>query len=267
MALRYPLRGANGTPGFPARARRRILRPVLSSLFLLVAAPFVGSFLGVVVERLPAGESVVHGRSRCRACGAALGPRDLVPFLSWLFLRGRCRHCGADFGWFHPAIELAALVVALWALAVLPGWLAWPTAVLGWALVAMAEIDRRHMILPDALTLPLIPLGLAVAWVLPGAAFADHLIGAIVGALVLGLVALAYERVRGREGLGYGDVKLYAAAGAWLGWQGLPSVLLIGAVTGLAAALVLRARADTAVPFGPFLAFGFWLTWLYGPIG
>jgi len=238
-----------------------------STVILLLAAPFVGSFLGLLVVRLPAGEAVVLGRSRCRSCGATLGPLDLVPLLSWAASAGRCRHCRAELGWFHPGIEAAALGVALWSVLVVPGWLAWASAGLGWTLLALAVIDHRHMFLPDALNLPLIPAGLAVAALMPAGGLAHHLAGVAAGAASLGAVAWAYRRVRGHEGLGLGDVKLFAAAGAWVGWQGLPSVLLIGAATGLAAAVILgRARPGQPVPFGPYLALGLWLTWLYGPV-
>ncbi|HSF94352.1 MAG TPA: A24 family peptidase [Thermohalobaculum sp.] len=242
-----------------------------SDVVLLITAPFLGSFLGLLVERLPAGESVVLGRSQCRSCNTTLGPRDLVPLLSWAVGRGRCRHCGVPLGWFHPGIELAAIAVALWSVAAAPGWLAWASAGLGWTLLALAVIDRRHMILPDVLTLPLIPAGLAVAAFTPGGGIAHHLIGVAAGAACLGAVAWAYWRFRGREGLGLGDVKLFAAAGAWVGWPGLPSVLLIGAATGLAAACFRRrpeavARADEPLAFGPYLALGLWITWVYGPV-
>ncbi len=243
----------------------------LSAMILLVAAPFVGSFLGLLVVRLPVGENVVLGRSRCRRCGTALGPLDLVPLLSWVASGGRCRHCQAALGWFHPGIEAAALGVALWSVLVVPGWLAWASAGLGWTLLALAAIDHRHMIVPDALSLPLIPAGLAVAALTPAGGSVHHLAGVAAGAASLGAVAWAYQRVTGREGLGLGDVKLFAAAGAWVGWQGLPSVLLIGAATGLAAALLLaRAKGPPGprepVPFGPYLALGLWITWLYGPV-
>ena len=245
--------------------------PLAAVVFLLLAAPFVGSFLGVIVLRLPEGRGVVAGRSACPACGRALGAADLVPLASWALLRGRCRSCGAALGAFYPAIELAALAVALWSVAVLPGWLAHAGALLGWTLLALAEIDRRTTLLPDALTLPLIAGGLAVAAALPGEALADHLVGAAAGVLSLGAVAAGYAALRGREGLGLGDVKLFAAAGAWVGWQGLASVLLIAAATGLAVALLGALRrgrlaGTDALPFGPFLAFGLWITFLYGPL-
>jgi len=242
-----------------------------SAVILLAAAPFVGSFLGLLIERLPAGETVVLGRSRCRKCEAALGPLDLVPLLSWVAGGGRCRHCRAALGWFYPGIELAALGVALWSIVVAPGWLAWATAGLGWTLLALAVIDQRHMILPDVLSLPLIPAGLAVAALTPMGDLNHHMAGIIAGAASLGAIAWIYQRVRGREGLGLGDVKLFAAAGAWVGWQGLASVLLIGAAAGLAAACIAAPAkgvpgAREPVAFGPYLALGLWMTWLYGPV-
>jgi len=242
-----------------------------SVVILLLAAPFVGSFLGLLIERLPAGETVVLGRSRCRRCGVALGPVDLVPLLSWVASGGRCRHCRAALGWFHPGIELAALGVALWSVLVVPGWLAWASAGLGWTLLALAVIDQRHMIVPDVLSLPLIPAGLLVAALAPAGGVLHHMVGVVAAAVSLGAIAWAYQRVRGREGLGLGDVKLFAAAGAWVGWQGLPSVLLIGAAAGLAAACIAaRAKggpgSSEPVAFGPYLALGLWITWLYGPV-
>ncbi|MFO1127526.1 MAG: A24 family peptidase [Rhodospirillales bacterium] len=236
----------------------------------VVAAPFVGSLLGVLIERLPAGEPVVFDRSRCRSCGATLAPRDLIPLVSFALTRGRCRICGAPIGWFAPAIEAAAVLTALWAAAVVPmAWL-WPTAALGWVLLALAVIDARHLILPDPLTLPLIPAGLiVVVGVASPDRFPDHLIGAAVGLAASAAVRVLYRRLRGREGLGLGDVKLLAAAGAWVGWQGLPWLLLVAAATALAVVLTValvrrRLDAQAPIPFGPFLCLGFWLVWLYG---
>jgi len=242
-----------------------------STVLILVVAPFIGSFLGLLIERLPAGEPVVLGRSRCRSCATNLGPLDLVPLVSWAASGGRCRHCHAALGWFHPGIELAALGVALWSVLVVPGWPVWASAGLGWTLLALAMIDQRHMILPDVLNLPLIPAGLAVAALTGEEVFIHHLAGAAAGAASLGAIAWIYRHRTRREGLGLGDVKLFAAAGAWVGWQGLPSVLLIGAGTGLAAACLLAwikggGATREPVAFGPYLALGLWITWLYGPV-
>lgn len=246
-----------------------LLRP--DALVLLLAAPCVGSFLGVLVDRLPAGRTTVRGRSACDHCDTALTARDLVPVASWLVLRGRCRHCRQPIGLRYPAIELAALAVALWSLAVLPGWLAWASAGLGWSLLAASVIDGRHMILPDRLTLPLIPAGLAVIWLVEPARLPAHAVGALAGFALVLTVGVLYRRLRGREGIGLGDAKLLAAAGAWVSWEGLPGIVLLAAAAALLTALAGRffgrdLEAQREVPFGPYLAGAFWLTWLYGPL-
>ncbi len=235
------------------------------------AAPLVGSFLGVVVTRLPAGEGVILGRSRCPACGHGLGPDELVPVLSWVAQRGRCRHCAAPIPVFYPAIELAAVVVALWASVVVSGWLLWATCALGWALLALAIIDWRHLVLPDVLTLSLLAGGLAVAALLDGASVLDHAIGAAAGYAVLFVIGRLYARLRGREGLGEGDAKLLAAAGAWVSWEALAGVVFVASLVALAVALPkavvgLRRAITEPLPFGPYLCLATWLTWLYGPI-
>lgn len=246
--------------------------PRPESVILLLAAPFVGSFLGVLIERLPAGRPVVWSRSACPHCGGTLAVRDLIPLVSWLANRGRCRLCGARLSTFYPAIETHALVIALWALLVVPGWPGWVTCGLGWVLLALLVIDWRHLVLPDVLTLPLIPAGWLVAWGLEPSRLLAHLLGAAAGFLLLWAVAVVYRRLRHREGLGLGDAKLLAAAGAWLGWEALPGVILIAAAAGLAGALVAARRAgaldpERPLPFGPYLAGAFWIVWLYGPPG
>lgn len=237
----------------------------------LVMAPFVGSFLGTVILRLPAGRPVVAGRSVCAHCESALGPVALIPLFGWLLRRGRCHYCGGRISVFYPLTELAALLVAAWAVAVLPGGLAWIGCGLGWTLLTAAAIDLRDLVLPDVVVLPLLPIGLLVSYGLNPAALSHHAIGAIAGFLSLLAVGWAYRRLRGRDGLGLGDAKLFAAAGAWNGWQGLAGVMVWAA--GLALAVVLlRAAAgqrlgrDQPIAFGPYLAAGLWLVWLYGPL-
>jgi leader peptidase (prepilin peptidase)/N-methyltransferase len=229
----------------------------------------VGSFLGLVAIRRTAGEQVVSGRSRCRACGRTLRIRDLVPVVSWLVLRGRCRDCGAPIPILHPTVEVAAVVVAVWAALVAPGWIAWAGAAMGWALILLAVIDLREYLLPDAVTLPLIAAGLALSFVGLGAPL-EHGIGAVAGFVLFAAIGWAWERASGREALGLGDAKLFAAAGAWVGWMGLPSVMLLAGVLGLAFGLirhfVTHAGLRQPMPFGPALAAGMWLTWAYGPL-
>jgi leader peptidase (prepilin peptidase)/N-methyltransferase len=241
------------------------------TILALLLAPFVGSFLGVVVERLPAGRPIALARSRCDHCGAALAARDLVPLLSWLARRGRCGCGRIPLGAFYPAIELAALAVAASAALVLSGWLLWASLALGWTLLALAAIDLRHYLLPDPLTLPLIPAGLGLAWLIEPAKLPDHAIGAAAGLVGFALIAWLYRRLRRREGLGLGDAKLLAAGGAWLGWQALPSVVALAAVFALALALAGafaggKLAATTRIAFGPHLALAIWLVWLYGPL-
>ena len=235
----------------------------------MLVAPAIGSFLGVLIRRLPAARPVALARSCCDGCGHTLGPRDLVPLVSYLLSRGRCRYCGGAIGRFHPAVELAALAVAGWAVTAVPGALLWPTCLLGWILLALSWIDARHMILPDLLTLPLIVAGLLVTAIVTPDLLADHGLAAALGYLALATTALVYRRLRGREGLGGGDAKLLAALGAWVGLETLPVVLFLAACLGLAfaAAGALSGKsmtATTAIPFGPFLAAAGWLCWLYG---
>jgi leader peptidase (prepilin peptidase)/N-methyltransferase len=232
-------------------------------------APFIGSFLGVLVTRYDSPASALGGRSACDACGIALGAQDLVPLLSWAALRGHCRHCGAAVGFFYPLIEGAALAVALWSGLIFTGATLWVSCLLGWMLVALAAADFKYQLLPDFLTLPLIVFGLAATWALAPEFLSQHLIGAATGFAGVVLLRLIYRTVRGREGMGLGDAKLLAAAGAWTGWMGLPSILAIAAVAALIFALWTKGRhlalADR-VAFGPFLAAGFWIVWLYGPL-
>jgi leader peptidase (prepilin peptidase)/N-methyltransferase len=235
---------------------------------LVIAGPFVGSFLGVLVRRLADGRAFLWTRSRCESCARVLRPRDLVPLLGWVAARGRCRYCGNAIGWFDPAIELAATLVAFGAVTVDGGTETWIDCLLGWWLLALGWIDLRSYLLPDALTLPLVVAGLAGAVWLDPASLPAAALGAALGYLGLRTVAWAYHLVRGREGIGQGDAKLLAASGAWLGAAALPQVILFSASAALVAALGLRlagARigARSALPFGPFLASATWLLWLF----
>ena len=246
---------------------------MLGWLLPVLAAPFAGSFLGVVVRRLPEGRPIVAGRSCCEACGHTLSPLELIPLVSFALQRGRCRACGAPIAWAHPAIELAALAVAVVAACVVPAG-AWPGGIplwlscaLGWWLLVLAWIDAQTYLLPDVLTLPLVLAGLAEAlWLEPGA-IVDRATAAAVAAISLYALAFAYRRLRGRDGLGEGDAKLLAAGGAWVGLAALPWVMISAASLALCYAAILRRRgvpldATTKLPFGPFLAMSIWLIWL-----
>jgi leader peptidase (prepilin peptidase)/N-methyltransferase len=238
-------------------------------------APFVGSFLGVIVTRHDAMRSALVGRSRCDVCGTMLGAGDLVPLLSWACLRGHCRYCDAKLDFVLPAIELGAFGVAVWSAVAFSDGLFWISCVLGWTLLALAATDVKYFLLPDALTLPLIAGGGLACALLDAGSLVDHCAGAVLGYLLVVVVRFVYRRLRGREGMGLGDAKLLAAAGAWVSWTGLPTVLLVASLSGLVAVAVgsrlgSKGNANVSptdkVPFGAFLSLGLWIVWLYGPL-
>ena len=239
----------------------------------LLLAPFIGSFAGLLVRRLPRGEPVAWARSRCETCGHALGLAELVPLASFAALGGLCRWCRAPVAGRHLAIELACLGIAGWAVLASPDLdVAWLGCALGWTLLALAWIDWEHLVLPDVLTLPLALAGLGATWWLDADAVPFHAAAAIAGYLAFRGVELTYRLLRGRDGLGEGDAKLLAAAGAWLGLAALPTVVFVAALFGLATAAILRlagpARDDTAqIPFGPAISAAIWAVWLgFDPI-
>ena len=245
--------------------------PFFSCFLVLIVAPVVGSWLGVLIRRLPEGRPVALARSACESCGHELQALELVPVASYLLLRGRCRACGAPIGLFHLWIELAAIAVASWAVLEagdeVPRLLA--SCVLGWMLLTAAWIDAEHFVLPDVITLPTLLIGLGATWWLDPSAIADHAAASIIGYLAFRGIGIAYRRWRGRDGLGQGDAKLLAAGGAWVGLAALPLIVLVSAVLGIAYAIALRLRGRvltrvTELPFGPSLALAVWLVWLYG---
>jgi len=230
-----------------------------------------GSFLNVLIHRLPLMIARECGRdaarfdiawppSHCPRCRAQLSWRENIPLLSWLMQNGRCRHCQQHIAWHYPLVELAAA-----ALVVLAVWLPYPGnltlpwhVLLLWGLLALAVIDLKTQLLPDALTLSLLWLGLLVN--LDGALtpLADAVIGAAVGYASLWLIRAVHMQIRSVEGMGLGDAKLLAALGAWMGWTVLPLIVLIaslaGTLVGLALIVVRRGAWQAQLPFGQWLA-------------
>jgi len=244
-----------------------IALPLAMALGLIAA-----SFIGLVSLRWPVGRPIAWSRSACAACGRTLHPLELVPILGFLALRGRCRTCRAPIPRRYLWLELACPLAPLWVAGVKDGWMILIGAGLAWSLLLLALLDGEHFWLPDAVTLPLGVAGLAVALWQGAPDWRDAAIGAATGFAAFWALASGYRRLRGREGLGGGDVRLLGAAGAWVGWLGLPSVLLWASLSGLAFVLAQRARgralaAEQPIPFGVFLALGLWLTWLHGPLG
>ena len=249
---------------------------VIYAAFLGGAGLFVGSFLGLVSWRLPRGEGVVLGRSRCGGCGRPIPPWRMVPVISWIMSRGRCADCRATIPLRYPLMEMGAGLIGVWAglhhAAFVPALL---TAVLGWQLLLLAVVDAENFWLPDQLTAPLFLSGVAAAFWLrpdePAAALAHALPGALIGFCGLWLIGRLYLAARGRVGLGGGDPFMLGAGGAWVGALALPTTLLWASAAGLSlviAGLVSRRsiKATDRLPFGVFLAIGLWMTWLYGPL-
>ncbi|WP_432240508.1 prepilin peptidase [Herbaspirillum robiniae] len=261
------------------------------SLAAAVLGLLVGSFLNVVIHRMPKmmlretanfvaqerGEALPHTgrydlllpRSACPHCETPLPPHHNVPVLSWLLLRGRCGECRAPIGIRYIVVEL--LTAAIFALA------AWKfgAGVTGLAimaccavLIALSFIDAETMLLPDDLTLPLLWLGLLVNTAQRVVPLQDAVLGAAAGYAVLWLIFWIFKLATGKDGLGYGDFKLLAALGAWLGWQALPFVLLsasaLGALAGIALVVAGRHERGQAIPFGPYLSIAGMLALLYG---
>jgi leader peptidase (prepilin peptidase) / N-methyltransferase len=281
--------------------------PVLFAGSVFILGLMIGSFLNVVIYRLPiildrdwrlqatdllqpasaaAPTSAAPTpperftlstpRSACPNCKAPIKAWQNVPVVSWLVLRGRCASCKTRISARYPIVELAT--------GILSAWVAWHfgfgaaagcALVVTWTLIALTGIDVDHQLLPDNLTLPLMWAGLLAAVVLgstPGVALPvsvrDAIIGAAAGYVSLWLVFHAFRLVTGKEGMGYGDFKLFAALGAWLGWKVLPLVIILSAATGAVLGILmiaLRGRDRSApMPFGPYLAAAGWLAMMYG---
>lgn len=270
-----------------------LISPAVDAALAGVLGLLVGSFLNVVIYRLPqmlerqwaaecaelAGKpleaapplNLVRPRSRCRQCGHVIRWYENVPILSYLVLRGKCSACGAPIGWRYPLVEFAT--AALFAYAV---WRWGPTAAgAAWsgfaaAIVALAMIDWDTTLLPDDITLPLMWAGLIVAslgWT--GVSLPQALWGAVAGYLSLWLVYHAFKLLTGKEGMGYGDFKLFAALGAWFGWAALVPIILMASVLGAAVGIAMKfsggLREGGYVPFGPFLAGAGLTAMVFGP--
>ena len=246
---------------------------VVIAVLMALLGLIIGSFVAAVTVRLPRDEDFVMGRSRCMSCERPLAPWHLVPVFSWLVQRGRCGWCGAPVSPRYILIELAAGGVGVWAsLAGSDGVMIGASAVLGWQLLLIAIIDAENFWLPDILTWPLMATGLGASALISQGWPLESLIGLVVGFTLLWGMAWLYKRVRGRDGLGGGDPFLFAGAGVWVGWMGLPSVLLWACAVGFSLVLTVlitrgRVSGTDRLPFGSFLCVGIWLTWLYGPLG
>jgi leader peptidase (prepilin peptidase)/N-methyltransferase len=228
----------------------------------------LGSFLNVVIYRIPRGLSVVSPPSACPRCEARIAPHDNVPILGWLILGGKCRACKGPISIRYPGIEsLTAILFLVLAWRFGLTWELLPALVFASAMIAVTFIDFDHQIIPDVITLSGVPLGLASTFVRP-LGFMDAAIGAALGfGLLLG-IATGYRKVTGRDGMGGGDIKLAAMLGAFLGWKGLLVTVFLASLGGSAVGLLLMALGTggrrTALPFGTFLAPASLVAYIWG---
>ncbi|HVS04403.1 MAG TPA: prepilin peptidase [Thermoanaerobaculia bacterium] len=231
----------------------------LLDLWVAAAGLVAGSYLNVVIHRLPRRISTVLPRSRCPHCGAPIHPWDNVPLISFLLLRGRCRHCRAPIPWRYPLVEAATAALFVGCLMRFgPTPRALVAAAFGCLLIALAGIDLEHYLLPDGITLPGLAAGLAIAWFAPWIDFGSAALGALLGGGGLWLVAELWVLLRHEEGMGLGDAKMLAMVGAFLGWKGVLVTLLLGSaagsLVGLAGVASGRLGMKARLPFGVFLA-------------
>jgi len=229
------------------------------NLFAFVFGAAIGSFLNVCIFRLPAETSIVKPRSQCPYCQHPIRNRDNIPLISFILLRGKCRDCGGKISWRYPLVELITALLALLLFLKFGLTLSFPVFFIFTAvLIVITFIDLDHQIIPDIITLPGIPIFFLAAIFLVKIPWLEALIGLLIGGGVLFVIALVYELISKREGMGGGDIKLLAMIGGFLGWKSLMFVLLFssfsGAIVGIAAMIIKKQNMKYAVPFGPFLS-------------
>lgn len=257
------------------------------SSFILITAMgllglLVGSFLNVVIYRLPVivmaewqennkveSISLSKPRSYCPHCQHSIVWFDNIPLLSFILLNGKCRHCDANISWRYPLVEALSACLSMicaWQFGYSLQLLA--ALIVSWSLIAQSFIDFEHFILPDQINLPVLWLGLLLSIAEVFSNSHDSIIGASLGYLSLWSIYMIFKFLTGKEGMGYGDFKLLALLGAWLGWQQLPLIIvlssLLGSVVGIVLITIKRSGLNTPIPFGPYLAASGWLALVFG---
>lgn len=245
----------------------------------------VGSFLNVVISRLPVivmaewqdavvdetveNISLIKPSSFCPHCQHTLAWYDNIPLFSFILLTGKCRHCNKSISWRYPAVEALSACLSMicaWQFGYSLQLLA--ALILSWSLIAQSFIDFEHFILPDQINLPVLWLGLLLSITEVFSNSHDSILGASLAYLSLWSIYMVFKFLTGKEGMGYGDFKLLALLGAWLGWQQLPLIImlssLLGSVIGLTLILCKRSSLSTPIPFGPYLAVAGWLALVFG---
>ena len=271
--------------------------PALLFSICFILGLFVGSFLNVVVYRLPlmmqAGWrkecrefleldpqdpedaktpepfNLMVPRSACPSCGTMIKAWQNIPVISWLFLRGKCGSCKNPISAEYPVVELLTGILSLAVAMKFGASLQTVFALLfTWSLISLALIDFHTTLLPDSITLPLLWLGLVLSLVPVFINPADAILGAAAGYMILWIVFQTFKLITGKEGMGFGDFKLLAALGAWLGWAKLPLIILLssltGAIIGIMMMVLFKHQRSQAIPFGPYLAIAGWIALMWG---
>lgn len=264
--------------------------PLMLFTIVTMFGLIIGSFLNVIIYRLPTmlkrswqqearlildkepedqpTFNLATPVSSCPECGHKIRYRENIPVISWLFLRGRCAECGVRISIRYPLIELLTAILTCLAIYQFgPTFQGFMACLLTWVLVSLSMIDYDHQILPDNITLPFLWVGLIVNFLGGFTSLENALWGAIAGYLVLWTIFWAFKLITGKEGLGYGDFKLLALLGAWMGWQQLPMIIVLSSFSGaiIGGTLILLGRDRShPIPFGPYLAIAGWITLLWG---
>jgi leader peptidase (prepilin peptidase) / N-methyltransferase len=231
----------------------------LMNVFAFIFGAAIGSFLNVCIFRLPAETSIVKPASQCPYCHHHIRYRDNIPLISFILLRGKCRDCGGKISWRYPLVELITALLALLLFIKFGLTLKFLVFFIFTAvLIVITFIDLDHQIIPDIITLPGIPIFFLAAIFLVQIPWLEALLGLLIGGGVLFTIALVYELITKREGMGGGDIKLLAMIGGFLGWKSLMFILLFssfsGAIVGITAMIINKQDMKYAVPFGPFLS-------------
>lgn len=242
---------------------------ITGQIFSFLLGLSLGSFLNVCIHRIPHKQSILHPPSSCPHCGERIRFYDNIPLLSFLFLMGKCRHCRHLISLRYPIVESLIALLSLFLFTTYGISFQYLLLLLfAGTLVTISFIDLDHRIIPDVLSLPGVAAGWAVSLFPWSVYWLDSLIGTLAGGGSLYLVAIAYERITGREGMGGGDIKLLAMIGAWMGWQALPLIVLIASLTGAVIGMVFILCAGEGyrfrIPFGPFLSLGTLLYLFFG---
>ncbi len=242
-------------------------------IFAFLFGLCVGSFINVCIYRIPDRKSIVTPPSGCTSCGKKIKFYDNIPVLSYLILRGRCRYCNESISIMYPLVEI---VTGLLSMALLIRFnifnhqfsLYFIFMIFASALLCISFIDLRHQIIPDVISLPGILLGFVISFFSSHVTWLQSLTGILVGGGILYLIALLFEFLMNKEGMGGGDIKLLAMIGAWLGWKAIPFVVLVSSLTGLllggASLLISKKGIRSRIPFGPFLSLSALIYIFYG---